>query len=48
MERATNLAAAAELNCLGLLGVGPEQLATLKQWASGVVANEALEAEALN
>ncbi|CAK9075906.1 LanC-like protein 2 (Testis-specific adriamycin sensitivity protein) [Durusdinium trenchii] len=45
VERATNLAAAAELNCLGLLGVGPEQLATLKQWASGVVANEALEAE---
>ncbi|CAK9075143.1 Spindle assembly abnormal protein 6-like [Durusdinium trenchii] len=35
VERATNLAAAAELNCLGLLGVGPEQLATLKQWASG-------------
>lgn len=29
------MAAAAELNCLGLLGLTPQHLSTLKQWASG-------------
>eukprot|EP00435_Cladocopium_sp_Y103_P016195 s361_g4.t1 len=35
VERATNMAAAAELNCLGMLGLTPQHLSTLKQWASG-------------
>eukprot|EP00438_Fugacium_kawagutii_P007626 Skav221467 [mRNA] locus=scaffold1700:397832:404795:+ [translate_table: standard] len=37
VERATNMAAAAELNCLGMLGLSSQQLSTLKQWASGMV-----------
>lgn len=35
VERATNMAAAAELNCFGMLGLTPQQLSTLKQWTSG-------------
>lgn len=35
VERATNMAAAAELNCLGMLGLTTQHLSTLKQWASG-------------
>ena len=29
------MAAAAELNCFGMLGLTPQQLSTLKQWTSG-------------
>ncbi|CAJ1392179.1 unnamed protein product [Effrenium voratum] len=35
VERATNLAACAQLNCLGLLGMSKEQLQTLRTWAAG-------------